>query len=139
MKAILHSAGRAARMFPATSVMPKSLLAIYDQPAILSAISTVMAVGADNLLVVGRPQDIGLYVRQLESGEQWGLCIQYAVQRVPRGTADAFLVAPSFLCGEGAILLRQRRVSIDRILEYVDSWPPCSYKDRVKTTLGVDL
>ena len=92
-------------MFPMTKATPKALLPVYDQPSLLYAVATVMELGADEILIIGRAGDIGAYGMLIGDGAQWGVHVEYAVQTYPRGTADALIVASRFIAEQGAILM----------------------------------
>jgi glucose-1-phosphate thymidylyltransferase len=68
-------------------------------------LSMLMLAGIRDILIISTPEDLPLFQRLLESGEQWGVNFQYAAQAEPRGLADAFLVGRHFINGEPVSLI----------------------------------
>lgn len=105
MKGIILAAGSGTRLFPLTSSVSKQLLPVYDKPMIYYPISTLMSFGIKDIMIIVAPQDKHLFERLLGDGSSLGCNFQYAVQDVPRGLAEAFIIAEDFIGKDPACLI----------------------------------
>ena len=105
MRGIILAGGSGTRLHPATLVINKQLLPVYDKPMIFYPLSTLMLAGIREILIISSPEFIDSYRRLFGNGEELGLNISYAVQAKPEGLAQAFLIGEEFIGDEPVALV----------------------------------
>jgi len=96
-KGIILAGGTGTRLRPATTSISKQLLPVYDKPMIYYPLATLMSLSIREILIISSIQDISLYQTLLKDGKQWGLKLEYCIQKQPEGIAQAFLLAKDFI------------------------------------------
>jgi glucose-1-phosphate thymidylyltransferase len=104
VRGILLAGGTGSRLLPATRVISKQLLPVFDKPMIYYPLCTLIDAGVREVLVITTPTDQQRFRRLLGDGAQWGLRLDYAAQAHPEGIAQAFTIADTFLAGVPAAL-----------------------------------
>ena len=105
MKGIVLAAGAGSRLYPASLPISKILLPVYDKPMIYYPITTLLLAGIKDILIITSPSDVENFKRVLGDGSEIGVKFSYAVQEVPRGIAESFIIGEEFIANEPVALI----------------------------------
>ena len=89
MKGIILAGGKGSRLYPMTRAVSKPLIPIYDKPMVYYPLSVLLMAGIRDIMLITAPADCESYRRLLGDGSQFGIHVEYGVQPVARGIADA--------------------------------------------------
>jgi glucose-1-phosphate thymidylyltransferase len=83
----------------------KQLMPVYNKPMIYYPLSVLMMAGIREILLISTPHDLPSFQRLLGDGKNLGCSFSYAVQEVPNGLAQAFVIGEKFIGNDSVALV----------------------------------
>ncbi len=105
MKGIILAGGKGTRLYPATEVLSKQLIPVYDKPMVYYPFSILMLANITEVLIISDDKNIEKYKQLFGTGKRLGMSVSYAIQHQPNGIGEAFLIAQDFIGNDDVCLI----------------------------------
>lgn len=123
MKGIILAGGTATRLFPLTATTSKQLLPVYDRQMIFYPLNQLVKAGIEDIMIIVAPEHSGQFLNLLGSiFSKHKVRLEFKVQKVPRGLADAFVLGEDFLDNDSVCMVLGDNIFEDDLSEAIRSF-----------------
>lgn len=121
MKGIILSGGKGTRLLPFTLVMHKNLLPVYNKPMIYYPLKVLIDVGINEILIITTKEYLESYKKIINEFKIKNLTIEYICEPESKGTAQAIILAKSFIEDDDVCLIYGDNLFLGNISKEVNS------------------
>jgi glucose-1-phosphate thymidylyltransferase len=104
-KGIILAGGLGTRVGPVTKAISKQLIPLFDKPIIFYSLSILMLMNIRKILLITKSEDIDSFKKILNDGSDFGIQIEYEIQKKPNGLPEAFILGESFIKKDNVALI----------------------------------
>ena len=104
-KGIILAGGLGTRVGPVTKAISKQLIPLFDKPIIFYSLSILMLINIRKILLITKSEDIDSFKKILNDGSDFGIEIEYEIQKKPNGLPEAFILGESFIKKDNVALI----------------------------------
>ena len=123
MKGIILAGGTATRLFPLTATTSKQLLPIYDRQMIFYPLNILIKAGIKDILIIVSPEHSGQFLNLIGIiFDSLDIHIEFKVQKIPKGLADAFILGEDFIDNEAVTMILGDNIFEDDLSEQIKSF-----------------
>ena len=118
-KGIIIAAGKGTRLTPATAIISKPLLPVFDKPMIYYALANLMEAGIREVLFIIRKDDLENFKKLFGNGNHLGMKFTFAIQKKQIGIPDAMSIGKKFIGKNSFILALADNLFIGKTIKKV--------------------
>ena len=123
MKGIILAGGTATRLFPLTATTSKQLLPIYNRQMIFYPLNVLIKADIKDILIIVSPEHSGQFLNLIVSiFAGLDIHIEFKVQKIPRGLADAFILGRDFINRDPVTMILGDNIFEDDLSEQIKNF-----------------
>ena len=102
---ILMLGGTGTRLRPATNIINKHILPLYDKPIFFYSLSLLMLVRIKEIILIVNEGDVNFFKQILGEGENLGLKLHYVIQKKANGIPESLKIGEKIIRKSDVILM----------------------------------
>ena len=105
IKGIILAGGAGKRLYPLTKITSKQLLPVYNKPMIFYPLSVLINTGIKDVMIITTKEDQDNFKKLLGYGDEWGINIDYIIQKKPEGIAQSLIICEEWINNSSVALI----------------------------------
>ena len=105
IKGIILAGGAGTRLYPLTKITSKQLLPVYNKPMIFYPLSVLINTGIKDVMIITTKEDQDNFKKLLGYGDEWGINIDYIIQKKPEGIAQSLIICEEWINNSSVALI----------------------------------